>query len=91
MQAHANFTYPIPEMDLLNALDDAALEQIIFAEKESDYEVYVDHPSNTVSINPIEKGFNTTYSSVPMGSDLPMEDYFGRFRRFSSIGIGFGR
>jgi len=48
MQAHANFTYPIPEMDLLNALDDAALEQIIFAEKESDYEVYVDHPSNTV-------------------------------------------
>ena len=50
MQAHANFTYPIPEMDLLNALDDAALEQIIFAEKESDYEVYVDHPSNTVSI-----------------------------------------
>ena len=49
MQAHANFTYPIPEMDLLNALDDAALEQIIFAEKESDYEVYVDHPSNTVS------------------------------------------
>jgi hypothetical protein len=26
-----------------------------------------------------------------MGSDLPMEDYFGRFRRFSSIGIGFGR
>ena len=52
MQAHANFTYPIPEMDLLNALDDAALEQIIFAEKESDYEVYVDHPSNTVSINP---------------------------------------
>ena len=60
MQAHANFTYPIPEMDLLNALDDAALEQIIFAEKESDYEVYVDHPSNTVSIKPIEKGFNAT-------------------------------
>ena len=60
MQAHANFTYPIPEMDLLNALDDAALEQIIFAEKESDYEVYVDHPSNTVSIKLIEKGFNAT-------------------------------
>ena len=56
MQAHANFTYPIPEMDLLNALDDAALEQIIFAEKESDYEVYVDHPSNTVSINPKHSG-----------------------------------
>ena len=57
MQAHANFTYPIPEMDLLNALDDAALEQIIFAEKESDYEVYVDHPSNTVSIK-LRKALN---------------------------------
>ena len=51
MQAHANFTYPIPEMDLLNALDDTALEQIIFAESESDYEVYIDHPSSKVSIN----------------------------------------
>ena len=63
MQAHANFTYPIPEMDLLNALDDAALEQIIFAEKESDYEVYVDHPSNTVSIK-LRKATQDTFFNL---------------------------
>ena len=67
MQAHANFTYPIPEMDLLNALDDAALEQIIFAEKESDYEVYVDHPSNTVSINPKRCGGGSKW---PTGQEI---------------------
>ena len=65
MQAHANFTYPIPEMDLLNALDDAALEQIIFAETESDFEVYIDHPSNTVSIKLRKalKPFASTFKS----------------------------
>ena len=43
-----NFTFPMPDMDILNALDNEALEQIILDSDDSFYydEVYID-PSLT--------------------------------------------
>ena len=50
-----NFSYPIPDMSLLNALDDEALEQILRANYEdTDYEIYVDptfEPETTAAYN----------------------------------------
>ena len=57
MQSHSedlNFTYPNLDFDVLDQLDDATLEQLAgFSESGSDYEVYADHPSNSVSIRSI--------------------------------------
>ena len=49
-----NMSYPIPDMSLLNALDDEALEQIIQANFHEDFEVLVDPtlgPETTVAID----------------------------------------
>ena len=66
----SNFNFPYPDMDVLNALDDAALQRIIQANYEDDasidYETsYVD-PSSIEDVTAIHSNCTETYWNVSL-------------------------